>query len=176
MKVLAVSGSLRAGSSNTSLLKALALVAPREVEVVLHPPLDVLPFFNPDVEEAGLPAVVAAWRSRIGACDALVLSSPEYAHGVSGVMKNALDWLVGGVEINGKPTAVINARPQATLAHAALVETLRVMGARVVAQPALPLTGRKLDAPGIAADPELSSALRAVLSSLADAARSSSPA
>lgn len=166
MKVLAVSGSLREASSNTTVLRALGLLAPPEVAFSLHPPLDGLPFFNSDVEEAGLPPAVKEWRSSIGDADALVICSPEYAHGVSGVLKNALDWLVGGIEINGKPVAVVNARPQATIAHAALVETLRIMGARVVDQTAVPLTGRKLDPDGIAADPELSALLRSVLAAL----------
>lgn len=166
MKVLAVSGSLREASSNTTVLRSFGLLAPPEVAFSLHPPLDGLPFFNSDVEEAGLPASVKEWRSSIGDADALVICSPEYAHGVSGVLKNALDWLVGGIEINGKPVAVVNARPQATIAHAALVETLRIMGARVVDQTAVPLTGRKLDPHGIASDPELSSLLRSVLAAL----------
>ena len=166
MKVLAVSGSLREASSNTSLLRALAALAPADTAVRFPRPLDSLPFFNSDVEEAGLPPSVRAWRQDIGLADAIVISSPEYAHGVSGVLKNALDWLVGGVEINGKPVSVLNARPQASLAHGALVETLRVMGARVVDQRAVPLTGRKLDHSGIAADPELAALLQAVLSTL----------
>jgi chromate reductase len=170
VNILAVSGSLRLASSSTNVLRALRIVAPAEIEVVLHPPLDSLPFFNPDIEEAGPPPAIEAWRSRIRLSDALVISSPEYAHGVSGVLKNALDWLVGGVEIVGKPIAVINARPQATIAHAALVETLRVMGGRIVEQASLPLTGRKLDAPGIASDPDLSARLRSVLSALARSA------
>lgn len=148
MKVLAVSGSLREASSNTSLLRSLVTLAPVDTTVHFPPPLDSLPFFNSDVEEAGLPPSVQAWRQDIGLADAMVISGPEYAHGVSGVLKNALDWLVGGVEINGKPVAVLNARPQASVAHGALVETLRVMGARVVDQTAVPLTGRKLDHSG----------------------------
>ena len=166
MKVLAVSGSLRESSSNTSLLHALVTLAPSDTAVHFPPPLDSLPFFNSDVEEAGLPPSVQAWRQDICLADAIVISSPEYAHGVSGVLKNALDWLVGGVEIHGKPVSVLNARPQASVAHSALVETLRVMGARVVDQTAVPLTGRKLDQSGIAADPELAVQLLAVLSTL----------
>ena len=166
MKVLAVSGSLREASSNTTVLRAFGLLASPDVAFSLHPPLDGLPFFNSDVEEAGLPPAVKEWRSSIGNADALVIFSPEYAHGVSGVLKNALDWLVGGIEINGKPVAVVNARPQATIAHRALVETLRIMGARVVDQTAVPLTGRKIDGEGIASDPELSGLLRSVLSTL----------
>jgi chromate reductase, NAD(P)H dehydrogenase (quinone) len=170
MNLLAVSGSLRDQSSNTRLLNALALVAPPGVTVAFAPPLDGLPFFNPDVEEAGLPPAVQVWRDRIGACDALVVCSPEYAHGVSGVLKNALDWLVGGTELTGMPVALVNARPEASLAHDALAETLRIMGGNVI-QAAIPLTGRKLDAAGIAADPDLAAALRTILSSLADALR-----
>lgn len=170
MNLLAVSGSLRERSSNTLLLRALALLAPPGVSVAFGPPLDGLPYFNPEVEEAGLPPAVQVWRARVGACDAVVICSPEYAHGVSGVLKNALDWLVGGIELSGKPVAAVNARPEATLAHAALVETLRIMGANVI-QAAVPLTGRKLDARGIAEDPELAAALRRILSSLAEAPR-----
>ncbi len=170
MRVLAVSGSLRARSSNTFALRALALVAPPGVLVELHPPLDALPFFNADVEEAGPPPPVLAWRAAVGAADALVVSSPEYAHGVSGVLKNALDWLVGGVEVAGRPIAVLNARPEARVAHPALVETLRVMGGRVVDETSLPLTGRRLDEHGIASDPALAAQLGAVLRALARAA------
>jgi len=170
VRVLAVSGSLREASSNTSLLRALVTLAPADIAVRFPPPLDSLPFFNSDVEETGIPPSVQAWRTDVGLADAVVISSPEYAHGVSGVLKNALDWLVGGVELNGKPVCVLNARPQASIAHGALVETLRVMGARVVDQTAVPLTGRKLDHSGIAADPELAALLKTVLSTLRQSA------
>ncbi|MHB8800918.1 MAG: NADPH-dependent FMN reductase [Thermoanaerobaculia bacterium] len=166
MKVLAVSGSLREGSSNTSVLRALSALAPAGTTVCFSPPLDALPFFNPDVEEAGLPRSVQDWRAAVALADAIAISSPEYAHGVSGVLKNALDWLVGGVEISGKPVAVLNARPHASLAHGALVETLRVMGARVVDETALPLAGRRLDHEGIAADAGLAALLVSVLATL----------
>ena len=76
---------------------------------------------------------------------------------------------IGGVEINGKAVSVLNARPQASIAHGALVETLRVMGARVVDQTALPLSGRRLDPNGIATDPELAPLLLAALSRLRQA-------
>ena len=170
MQILAVCGSLRLASSNKNVLLALRSVAPAEIDVVLHPSLDSLPFFNADIEEVEPPPSVEAWRARVRLSNALVISSPEYAHGVSGVLKNALDWLVGGVGIVGKPIAVINAMPRATTAHAALVETLRVMGGKVIEQ-ALPLAGRKLDADGIASDQELSARLLCVLSSLARASQ-----
>jgi len=172
-RVLAVSGSLRAMSSNTRVLQALRLLAPPGLEVILQPPLDGLPFFNPDVEAVALPPAVQAWRAAIGEAGAVIISSPEYAHGVSGVLKNSLDWLVGGVELADKPIAILNTRPEASLAHAALVETLRIMGGRVVDQTPVPLTGRGLDAAGIAMDPGLAALLGGVLASLQQAERKS---
>jgi NAD(P)H-dependent FMN reductase len=168
VKILAVSGSLRAGSSNAMLLRALQLVAPPGLEFTFREPLDALPFFNPDVEQAGPPASVQRWRAEIRDHDALVICSPEYAHGVPGVLKNALDWLVGGVEIVGKPIAVIQTSLPSTTAHASLLEILRVMGGRIVldASVAIPLRGLKLDERGIASDAALSATLRTALIAL----------
>ena len=169
MRFLAISGSLRAGSSNGTLLRALALVAPPSIELTFGAPLDTLPFFNPDVEEVGPPPSVQEWRAQIRDHAALVICSPEYAHGVPGVLKNALDWLVGGVEIVGKPIAVLQAALPSTTAHASLVEILSVMGGRVVpgASVAIQLRGLRLDERGIASDPRLSALLVEALSILA---------
>jgi len=171
VKVLAVSGSLRARSSNGALLRALPLVSPPGMGFAFRAPLDGLPYFNPDIEEAGLPPEVERWRAEIRDHAALVVSSPEYAHGVPGVLKNALDWLVGGVEIHGKPIAVLQTSLPSTLAHASLVETLRIMGGNVVAEASVPvlLRGRKLDERGIASDPELSAVLRNAMIALSAA-------
>lgn len=171
MKFLAVSGSLRLSSSNTTLLRALPLVA-EEIEFDFASPLDRLPFFNPDVEEIALPPAAGLWREEVRDHHALVICSPEYAHGVPGMLKNALDWLVGGVEIHGKPIAVINTSLPATFAHASLVETLTVIGGRVIpeASVAVPLRGRRVDEAAIAADPELSSILRGAMRALRAAA------
>jgi chromate reductase len=156
MKILALSGSLRADSANIRLLEAVKMLAPAGVTVTIRGPLDDIPYFNPDVEEAGLPPVPAALRAAVGSCDALLVSSPEYAHGVPGVMKNAMDWLVGGTEMTGKPVAMLNATPPAEYAQASLMETLRVMGGHFVeaASIEVPLRGSNLDADGIAEHPE----------------------
>jgi NAD(P)H-dependent FMN reductase len=161
MNILTVSGSLRAGSSNVRALEAVSLLTPHAWNVRAAPPLDALPHFNPDVEQAGLPDAASRWRADIAWADAVIISSPEYAHGVPGVLKNALDWLVGGTEICHKPVALFNATPPAEFAHAQLRETLRVMGADVIetASIALPLRGRPIDTAGIAADPQLASAI-----------------
>jgi NAD(P)H-dependent FMN reductase len=168
VKILAISGSLRAASSNGTLLRSLPLIAPSDLEFTFRAPLDSLPFFNPDIEQAGPPPTVEHWRSQIRDHSALVICSPEYAHGVPGVLKNALDWLVGGVEIVGKPIAVIQTSVPSTTAHASLVEILTVMGGKVVpdASVAVQLRGLKLDERGIASDPALSALLGAAMSAL----------
>jgi chromate reductase, NAD(P)H dehydrogenase (quinone) len=170
LRILAISGSLRAVSSNTHLLRAAAALAPAGMEVALYGGLGELPHFNPDLEERE-PAPVSDLRERVRAADGLLISSPEYAHGVPGSLKNALDWLVGGSEIVDKPIALWNAAPRATHAQASLTETLKTMSTRLVpeASIAVPLLGRGLDADAIAADPELAGLLRAALAAFARA-------
>lgn len=130
IRIIALSGSLRAGSINTALLRKIASHAPEGVSVELVP-LSELPLFNPDLE-AELPEAAARFRAAVIASDGLIVASPEYAHGVSGVLKNALDWLVGCEGFAGKPVLVLNAAPRAHHAIAALRETLSTMAARLV--------------------------------------------
>lgn len=173
MLLLTICGSLRAASSNSRLLDAAAALAPAGVDVIRYNGLADLPHFNPDVESNGLPAPVAQLRSLVARADALVISSPEYAHGVPGSLKNGLDWLVSGVEFPGKPVALFNASPTSTFAHAALVETLTTMSARVIAAATvtLPLGARALDVPQMLANPQIATALRDGLAALLDAAK-----
>ena len=137
MHLLALSGSLRRGSSNTVLLEAMAGVAPDGIAIELYTGLAELPPFNPDLDtgdERLLPARVAELRTRIGAADGLLISTPEYAHGLPGSFKNALDWLVGSVEFPGKPVAVLMASSRATYARAQLLEILSTMSASIVGE------------------------------------------
>ena len=168
MRLLGISGSLRAASTNTAALRAAALLAPAGCAIVLCDALAQLPPFNPDRDGVDLPPPVAAFRAAIAAADGLLIAAPEYAHGVSGVLKNALDWLVAGAEFPEKPVALINASPRATLAQPQLRETLLTMAGRVIDEAAvtLPLLGRDLDAAAIAADPALAMPLRAALDRL----------
>jgi NAD(P)H-dependent FMN reductase len=162
-RLLAISGSLRAASVNTAALEALALVAPDGVEVTLFGDLARLPAFNPDDdEEGGIPPSVAELRALVRDSDGLVIAAPEYAHGVPGALKNALDWLVASDAIPGKPIALLNVAPRAFHAQAALRETLATMAARLVPEAfvTLPLGGRAIDAAAIAADPRLADRLR----------------
>jgi len=174
MKILALSGSLRAGSINSAALRAAARLAAPGIEVQVYGALGELPLFNPD-READSPMSVLAFQRAVSASDALLIASPEYAHGVSGTIKNALDWLVGFAPFAGKRVAVLNTSPRSCHADAALRETLCTMAAIIVepASIAIPLLGSRLDEDGMIADAAVAGALRAALSALQDAVASS---
>ena len=165
MRILAISGSLRAASSNQSALQAAARLAPAGVEIILYDGLSRLPHFNPDLDGENPPASVADWRAQLRASDGVLISSPEYAHGVPGSLKNALDWVVGTGEFAGKPVALINTSPRAFHAQASLTETLATMSAQVVSNACVevPLLGKKLDAAGILASAEIAGVIRSGL-------------
>jgi len=171
--ILGISGSLRAISANSNLLRAAVGLAPAGVRITLYDGLGTLPHFNPDVEAAGLPAAVAEWRALVGAADAVLISSPEYAHGIPGSLKNARDWLVGGVECYEKPVALLNASISATHADASLREILETLAAQIVdaASVTVPVAGRNLTVANIVADAELAATLRSALAALSDAAK-----
>jgi chromate reductase len=161
VKILGLSGSLRAASINSMLLRATAKLAPAGIEVESFQGLGELPLFNPDLE-AQPPAPVTTFFGAIAAADALLIASPEYAHGVSGTIKNALDWLVGFEPFAGKFVAVLNASPRAYHADLALRETLQTMAAVIIeeASISIPLLGADLDESAIAATPEFALAIR----------------
>ena len=171
MRILAISGSLRASSSNTALLQAAVALAPQGIDLSLCAGLGDLPHFNPDLDDDRVSSAVTDWRAQLQASDGVVFSTPEYAHGIPGVLKNALDWVVGSGELAEKPVTLFNASPRGTHAQAALTETLTVMSAKVVLASALtlPLLGKTLSASQIAADPDMSAALRAAIDSFAHA-------
>lgn len=168
--ILAISGSLRASSSNTELLRAAALIAAPLADVVFYDGLGRLPHFNPDLDFEGAdpPPAVRDLRAAIAEADAILISSPEYAHGVPGSLKNALDWLVSGPEMPGKATGLLNASARSVFAHAALEETLRTMSADVIpaAVVVVPLDGRRLTAASIVADSSLAAIVEAAIRAL----------
>jgi NAD(P)H-dependent FMN reductase len=171
--LLTVSGSLRAGSSNAALLAAAGRVAPAGVTVSAYQGLGALPAFNPDLEEGPDPApnAVAHWRAALAAADAVLISSPEYAHGIPGVLKNALDWVVGSGELVGKRVGLLSASAASHFAHPQLVEVLTVMSAALVpeATVVLDIPRRGVSAEQLAADPVVGPALERVVSALAPA-------
>ncbi len=125
--ILGLCGSLRQNSLNRMALSAIQIRVPR---LVIWDRMGQLPLFNPD-DEFFPNEVVEDLRRQLRAATAVVIATPEYAHGVTGVMKNALDWVVGTGEFMQKPTVVINCSGAATIANLAIRETLLVMEAEV---------------------------------------------
>jgi len=164
LRLVALSGSLRSGSYNSAAIQALKALAPESVEINVGD-IASLPLFNPDREDEGI-AAVQALKSAIKACDGLVIASPEYAHGISGPLKNALDWLVSGEEFPYKPVMLLNTSPRAYHALDALREILNTMSANIVeaAFVAVPLLGTNLDARGILANHDIKASLNGGLS------------
>ena len=158
LNVLALCGSLRRASINAALLRAAARLAAPAADIEVADWLGRLPLFNPDLE-AEMPLPVQALHLAVAHADAIVIATPEYAHGVSGAIKNTLDWLVSFEPFIHKPVAVINASPRAHHADDALRETLRTMSAGLVGERsfAVELLGARMDedamvaAPGVAA-------------------------
>jgi NAD(P)H-dependent FMN reductase len=168
MKVLAISGSLRSASINSALCRAVVRLAPPELQVAVFSGLGSLPLFNPDLE-VDPPAVVQRFRELIGQADALLIASPEYAHGISGPMKNALDWLVSFEGTIGKPIALINASPRAHHAYDSLREILQTMSTCIVpeASPSIQLLGKCTTEEAMLSSLEVSAAIRSAVQALA---------
>jgi NAD(P)H-dependent FMN reductase len=175
MRLLAISGSLRRASTNTAALEALARLAPEGVKVLVYGDLAKLPPFNPDddMEDKPKPEPIETLRALVDASDALVIAAPEYAHGLPGVLKNALDWLVASETFAGKPTALINTSPRAFHAQASLREILSMMAARLIPEAfvSISLTGKAVAPDDILADTVCARRLTESLEALLAAAR-----
>ncbi|MEO8478122.1 MAG: NADPH-dependent FMN reductase [Gemmatimonadota bacterium] len=124
--ILALSGSLRSGSTNSRLIDRFAELAPPGVVVDVYRDLERIPPFNPDHEQTPH-ADRDAFVERVRRADALVVSTPEYAHGFPGVLKNALDWIVGTDAFVAKPFTLLRATPRSVHAPAMLIEVLSTM-------------------------------------------------
>jgi len=135
MRVLALCGSLQSKSSNLELLQAAVKLAPPGIEIVVFEGLRDLPHFDPDLEAEGEPEAVRIWRKAIAESDALFIASPEYGHSFPGVLKNAIDWVIGSGELERKIVAITASVPHPERGRrglAALRDTLRAVSADVV--------------------------------------------
>jgi NAD(P)H-dependent FMN reductase len=132
-KVLAVCGSLQAKSENLVLLETAAKAAGGDLEVVLFDGIRDLPLFNPDLESAPSPAVIA-WRQALSEADAVLIATPEYGHSLPGSLKNAIDWAIGSGEFYHKViaiTASVKDEARGRQGLAALSQTLRAVDAQI---------------------------------------------
>ncbi len=169
INLVAFCGSLRKNSYNMVALEALMQLAPEQCEVTLAD-ISTLPLFNPDLEDENLPAV-SALKQLVGNAEGFIIASPEYAHGISGPMKNALDWLVSGTEFPYKPIMLINTSPRASHAQAQIKEVLKTMSGIIVddAGLTLPLLGSRLMVSDIVNDALLSHSIQSGLLIFMDA-------
>ena len=165
MQILAISGSRRPASTNTTLLKAAAALAPADVRLNFYDGLDDHPPFNPDLDKDPPHVAVAEFRFQLRKSAGVIFSSPEHAPDVPGVLKNALDWVVASGELYKKPVALFSASPSAGYAQASIVETLTVMSARVVPEACIvvPLLGKNLQECEIVAQSDPSRTVRSAL-------------
>jgi NAD(P)H-dependent FMN reductase len=135
VRILAISGSLQANSSNLALLRTAAAVAPPGVEVTLYDGLRHLPLFDPDVDASGAPAPVQELRRALRESDAVLLASPEYGFSLPGSLKNAIDWVIGSGELERKVvgvTAAVRHPERGRGGLDALRKTLLAVSARIV--------------------------------------------
>ena len=149
-KIIAISGSIREGSSNTNILKALAAFVPEGIDFSIYNGIKDLPHFNPDIDGTEPPPVVKNFRKTLDEAHALIICTPEYAKSVPGVLKNALEWLVSSGELYKKPVAVITASPSITggdKAHESLLLTLGMIDTIIVENGSLlvPSVGTKFN-------------------------------
>ncbi len=173
MKVLAISGSLREGSHNTTLLRAAAELLPPSAALELHDGLREVPPYDADTDRRPGPAAVEAFREAIAEADAVLFATPEYNSSVPGQLKNAIDWASRPVRDNpltGKPVAVIGASTGsfgAVWAQAELRKVLGASGARVI-DTDLPVgkADEAFDNDGRLADPLLREQLAEILAEL----------
>ncbi len=153
MHIIAISGSLRADSSNTMLVRATAKLALADMNITLYEGLGTLPHFSPDLDIANASPSVTSFRHQLHAADGILLCTPEYAFGMPGVLKNALDWTVSSGEFVNKPVLAMSASPSymgGEKAHASLLLTLSALSAYVLAGEPLiiPFIRKELDAHG----------------------------
>ncbi len=176
MNILAISGSLRATSTNTNLLRALADLSPPGTTVTLYDGLDDLPHFSPERDTDTPPDTVRRVRTLLRDADAIIICTPEYIHGMPGTLKNLLDWVVSSGEFVDKPVGALSASPSDTggsRAHESLVHTLAVMSARVIggATFTVPFVRKKMNVNGQVTDDGLIQQLRHAIGALTKAVR-----
>ena len=139
-KLLGISGSIRRDSFNTAILRDLAAIIANQADMTLFP-LDEIPSYNEDLDDSAPPNSVASLRTAIGEADEIIIATPEYNYGMSGVLKNALDWAsrpYGSSTLTGKPVLTLSSSLASTggvRAQAQLNDTLIAIAAQLVLRP-----------------------------------------
>jgi chromate reductase len=168
IKILAIPGSLRQNSSSNYILKAILSVAPEDLIIEVYEGVGNLPHFN-DPEET--PEMVMDFREKLKQSDAVLICTPEYAFGIPGSLKNAIDWTVASGDFVDKPVGLVTASSQGEKGHAALQLVLTAISATVIdgATLLIPFVRSKLDRTGHVKDNSLLEQLALVVQNLAKA-------
>jgi NAD(P)H-dependent FMN reductase len=166
--ILAISGSLRKGSSNTQILKLIGAWVPGYINYTIYHDLGALPHFSPPGEDEPSPQLVVKLHQQLDKADAVIICTPEYAFGLPGSLKNLLDWTVATGNFVDKPVAVITASSSGSYAHASLLTTLGALSAKIIEGGTLliPFIRAKMDKDGNITDETTERELRAVFGNL----------
>jgi len=163
--IFAISGSLREGSSNHKILQLLGKMIPSTINYFVYDGLRDIPAFDPGIDNDIPPAPVSALREKLSRADGIIICIPEYAFGVPGALKNALDWTVYSGAFSGKPTALITASTGGENAHEAMIKILSALDAKLSSKTTLLIqfVRSKMDADGNITDIDTTQKLRTLL-------------
>jgi len=160
--IFAISGSLRAGSSNHKVLQFIGSLLTVDINYHIYDGLATIPPFDPGLDNDTPPEQVTALREAITNADAVIICTPEYAFGIPGQLKNALDWMVSSASFSGKPTALVTASTGGENAHAALLKVLGAIDCNIIEGGTLliPYIRSKMDSEGNITDDDTSNSLK----------------
>lgn len=163
--IVAISGSTRKNSTNYLLIKAIGELSNDIFEITMFEDLLYLPAFNPEESFENTPAKVLDFRTLLQIADGILICTPEYAHGVPGILKNAIDWTVSSAEFSNKPTVLITASTDGKYGHASLLETLKVIEAKNIEdlQLLIPFAKTKINGEGKITDEKTLEEIKTVI-------------
>ncbi|MGF6930721.1 chromate reductase [Chitinophaga sp. W2I13] len=174
IKLLAICGSTRQSSSNHHLIKAITELGRDTFTVQLVESLTTIPHFNPDqdMDVNSAPEEVQHFRAQLAAADAVLICTPEYAIGVPGTLKNAIDWTVSSMHFSKKPVALITAGTSGHKAHQSLLGTLLIIESKIAeaAQLVISSVRTKINDQGVITDLPTEMQVRKLIQTLADVA------
>lgn len=174
VNILAICGSTRQQSANHLLIEAIGRLSEERFSIQLFDDLTGIPHFNPDLDlpDSAAPAAVERFRQRLKSADGVLICTPEYAIGVPGTLKNAIDWTVSSMSLSGKPVALITASTSGFKAHASLLGTLLIVESKIApnAQLVIPSIKTKLTTRGEIIDGETLDRVHSLIDALFAAA------
>jgi chromate reductase len=133
-KIFAICGSTRKTSSNLNLINAIIDLTKEKFDIAIFDELTSIPQFNPDLDNDTPPGPVKNFRKQLKEADGILICTPEYAMGVPGTLKNAIDWTVSSCEFSHKPVALITASSLGENAHESLLKTLKIIESNITDQ------------------------------------------